>query len=196
MATPHPLPLDAEDQVFEDLDLTGQRLERRSLVGCTLRRCKLSGARLERWTLDEVRFEDCDLSVIKWGESALCDVEFVDCKLTGINWAEAHALTLAVRFERSTLDYGSFLDVPLKRLRVTGGTANDVTWADCDLRNATFDGVTLADASFLRCDLRGANFGNCEGISLDASCRLGKTKISLADALAHLHQMGLSVEMG
>ncbi|MCO4769833.1 MAG: pentapeptide repeat-containing protein [Deltaproteobacteria bacterium] len=189
------LPLDAEDEDFVDLDLSEERLERHSFVGCTFKRCRFSGTRLVRWTLDDCRFEDCDLSVAKLGDSTLRDVHFVGCKLTGINWAEAHGLTLSIRFTQCTLNYGSFLDLPLRRLTVEGGTAADVQFGDCDLRDARFDKANLAGASFVRCDLRGADFSGSEGVALDPTCRFAKTKLGLDDALGHLHRLGIAVAL-
>jgi fluoroquinolone resistance protein len=189
------LPLDAEDEVFADLDLSGERLERRALVGCTFRRCTFTGTRLLRWTLDDCRFEDCDLSLLELGDSSVRDVHLLDCKATGIDWSEAHKLTFSVRFSRCTLDYCSFIDLPLRRLHVVGGSALDAQFADCDLRNARFDGVRLDGASFLRSDLRAASFVGSQGVGLDATCRLGKTKLGLDDALAHLHRLGIAVDL-
>ncbi len=187
------LPLDDEDATFADGDWSAERLERRSFVGCRFERCRFGEARLDRWTLDDCTFVGCDLAVVRWGDTTLRDVHFVDCKLTGVDWAAAHDLTLSVRFTRCTLDYGSFIRLPLKGLRVDDSTGRDVQFADCDLQGARFDRVKLDGASFLRCDLRRASFAGSSGVALDPTCRLGKTTLGMDDALAHLHRLGIAV---
>lgn len=189
------LPLDAEDEDFVDLDLSEQRLDRHSFVACTFKRCRFSGSRWERWTMDDCQFEGCDLSLVNFGDSTLRDVHFVDCRVTGINWSSAHQLTFSSKFTDCTLDYSSFIDMPMRSMQVTGGSALDTQFADCDLRTARFERVKLRNASFIRCDLRGASFADSEGVALDPSCRFGKTKLSLNDALAHLHSLGISVDL-
>jgi hypothetical protein len=33
------------------------------------------------------------------------------------------------------------------------------------------------------------------GVALDPTCRLGKTKLGLDDALGHLHRLGIAVDL-
>lgn len=183
-----------EAATFAGLDLRGHTLERVDLVDCTLTDCLLSESKLERCSFEDVTFRGCDLGLVALGDSALRGARFVECKLTGIDWSHAHPLTFEVSFEDCVLDLCSFVGLRLRKLRIEGGRAHDVGFADSDLRDAVFEHVDLAGASFERNDLRGADLSTCANLVLrpDAN-RLRDTRLPLDAALAHLAELGIVV---
>lgn len=183
-----------EAATFDGLDLRGGRIERVELVDCLIQDSQLSEATLESCSLEDVTFRRCDLAVLQLGGTAFRGVRFEECKVTGLDWSRAQDLTFEVSFTDCVLDFSSFVGIRLKGLRIDGGRAHNVVFADCDLRDAKLRHVDLAGAQFTGNDLRGTDLSTSANVTLEPRTnRLHQTKLPVDAALKHLKQMGIVV---
>ncbi|MCP4869106.1 MAG: pentapeptide repeat-containing protein [Proteobacteria bacterium] len=183
-----------EAKSFDGLDLRGGRLERVELLDCVISDSQLSEATLDSCSFEDVTFRRCDLSVVQLGGTAFRGVKFDECKLTGLDWSRAQDLTFEVSFHDCVLDFSSFQGVRLRKLRIEGGRAHNVIFADSDLRAARLGYVDLAGAQFTGNDLRGTDLSTSVNVVLEPRTnRLHKTKLPVDAALKHLKQMGIIV---
>lgn len=185
-----------EDREIENLDLTGQRLADKEFEGCSFVSCKLHGLLLDRCRFVSCEFRSCDLSLIEPRDSSFRGVRFIDSRLTGVNWTQADTtLGLDVAFERSVLDGGSFMELPLDGLEVIGCRAQGVSFSGASLLDADFSGSDLLDSQFHGSDLRGADLSAASNVTFDPrECRLGNTKLSLDGGLRVLGRVGIVID--
>ncbi len=169
-------------------------MERLELIDCVVEDSVFAEAQLERCSFEDTTFRRCDLGVMKLGGTAFRDVRFEDCKVTGIDWSRAHDLAFDVSFADCVLDMGSFVGLRLKGLKIEGGRARDVVFADSDLRDVRFGYVDFASATFTGNDLRGADLATCANVVVEPNTnRFGKTKLPTGTAKRYLKQLGIIV---
>lgn len=184
-----------EDQDFEGLDLTGERLTDKEFEGCAFVSCKLEGVVLDRCRFVSCEFRLSDLSLFKPRDSAFRGVRFIDSRLTGVDWTQAETtLGLDVAFERSILDGSSFMELEVRGLRAIQCRAEGVNFVGASLGEADFSGTDLSDCQFSGADLRGVDFGRASNVSFDPrECRLKDTRVSLEAAVGLLGRLGVVV---
>ena len=133
--------LDATDATFDDMDLTGRRIQ----------------------DLRRVRFTRCRLGGVDLGESHFRDVHFDGCVL---DLASLRAATV----ERVTISGGRMVGIDLSGSQLTDVVLAGVGLADVTLDGARFERVDLTGADLSRvtdlASLRGAIIGEAQAVGL------------------------------
>ncbi len=72
-----------EDQTFEHVDFTVEKIQQGDYDHCVFKNCNFSGTSLSFLQFSECQFVDCDFSMTKVNQTAFKDVNFRECKLLG-----------------------------------------------------------------------------------------------------------------
>lgn len=166
-----------EDSIFEKTDFrTG--MTDTEYCGCTFTGCNFSDTALTDIMFDNCTFRGCNFSLTRF-RNLMADCTFTECKMTGADFADASKFSRGLRFDKSILDYCSFMELKLKK----------TMFVECSIREAYFDKADITGSVFDRCDLERTSFSasNLEKVDFSSSfnfsinpsmCRLKKTVFS------------------
>lgn len=146
-----------EDECFENVDFSTQKLEAQEYDHCTFLNCTFSDAVISGINFTDCIFEECDLSNCKLQNTAFKTVDFVKCKLLGLHFDDCNPFLFSVFFKQCVLDFSSFYKMKLKQ----------TTFSDCQLIEVEFNESDLSESVFLNCDLNKASFNNTNLTSCD-----------------------------
>lgn len=184
------------DARFDGIDLPDATIRFKTFEGCEFIKCRLNGVKFVECSFRNCRFDRCDLSLAAVTRCRFNGVVFKDCKLVGINWTDAQwgtaGLHQPVAFEGCTLNYGTFIGLALRKLKLTRCTAHDVDFGDADLTQADLRHTDFADSRFHHTNLTEADFTHARNYQIDAAAnKLKKTRFALPEAIALLRSLDI-----
>lgn len=175
-----------------ELVLRGRRFEY-----CTFTNCAFTEAKVLACTFLDCTFERCDLSLSSVRDSVFTRVDFRECKLMGINWAEIEQTNQFFKpfdFTNCNLNYGTFIGLDLKKVRLVECSALDADFAEADLTEAICTGTDFAESRFLHTNLSQADFTNARNYRIVPDLNTLKgAKFSLPEALSLLRNMEIVI---
>jgi fluoroquinolone resistance protein len=156
-----------EDEVFDKIDFTQQRIIKGEYDNCTFTGCNFSGTDLTEISFSECKMTDCNLSMAIIAKAAFKDVQFKNCKLLGLKFDECSDFLFSVSFELCVLHLSSFYKSRLKKTRFLGCNLKEVDFTEADLTSAVFENCDLTDAHFERTVLEKADLRTAFHYSID-----------------------------
>jgi len=148
-----------DDQTFQKIDFKESPLDS-EYESCMFDSCDFSGLSLADIRFNDCEFRRCNFSLCK----LLCNLnvaKFVECRLTGADFANIGSLSGSLWFEKSLMDYVSFVQLKMKKS----------LFIDCNLHEAYFDEADLTASVFKGCDLLRTSFNktNLEKVDFSTS---------------------------
>lgn len=177
-----------EEQKFEKVDFTKEKLQKGEYEICTFINCNFSAADLSDISFSECEFIGCNLSNAMLSLTSFKDIKFKQSKLLGLHFENCNPFLFAVNFEDCILNFSSFNKLRLKNTKFKNCTLQEVDFADADLNNAIFENCDLNGAVFENTNLEKSDFRTSYNFSIDPEInKLKKAKFS-AQGLAGLLQ--------
>ena len=137
-----------EDQKFENVNYSGEKVPCAEYVGCVFENCDFSNSNLSNIKFIDCEFHLCNLSLANLNAASLKTVKFFESKLVGLDFSNCSEFLFSVIFEKCNLQYASFFKRKLHK----------TTFKDCSLNETIFSEVDLSLSVFLNCDLINAIF--------------------------------------
>ena len=182
------------DEIFEDVDAKGEKLNGRRFENCSFKNCSFSDASFRDVTLIECKFDGCDLSNTQFTGARMRDSTFQDSKLIGINWASASALS-GVSFQKCILNLSVFQSLDLRKCAIVDCAAREADFSETNLSEANLRGTDFSGARFSNTKLEKADLRNAVNYAIDPNeNRIKKAKFSLPEAMSLLQGLGIEVE--
>ncbi|MEO8885410.1 MAG: pentapeptide repeat-containing protein [Mucilaginibacter sp.] len=175
-----------EDQTFDKLIYTEQRITGKEFQSCTFKNCDFTNSDLSNTKLLECTFEGCNLTMIKLDKTTLNDVVFKGCKLLGINFSVTQDFLFSVRFENCILDYASFMDKKMPKTHFIKTTLKEATFSRAILTGSVFDECNLNETIFNQTDLTGVDFSTAYNYIIEPELNTIKKAIFSSQGLAGL----------
>lgn len=158
-------------QIFTDLTLENERIERIEFQSCQFKRCKFVEVGFSHVTFSDCDFEQCDLSLSKFPSCTFSEVSFKESKLVGINWTQLHwplvRLSSPLYFHSSNISHSTFYDLELPNLLIEECKAHEVDFREAKLNHASFTGTDLQGSLFTHTDLQHACFNHAMNYDID-----------------------------
>jgi fluoroquinolone resistance protein len=182
-------------ETFKKVNFTRELVTEATFTECKFTRCDFTETTFRICRLMECEFDDCTLRLIKIPDTTLSQVKFSKCNLMGVNWTEANwsgwaTRMSAVEFENCVLEYGSFLGLELKKLKLKNSNAREANFSETDLTEADFAGTDLAGAIFLKTTLTKANFVGAKNYTLSVIDNKAKgARFALPEAVRLLYAL-------
>lgn len=182
------------EQVFESLDQKGIGIEDIEFEACTFKNCNFGGAIFKLCKFVDCKFEHCDLSNLQINRTVFRNTSFNHCKLLGINWANASSVA-HLNFEKSILDYSSFVGLDLRKSVIRECIAREADFADTNLGEADCKGTDFTSARFANTNLVKADFRQAINYNIRyGENKLMKTRFSLPEATLLLYGLDILLE--
>ncbi len=148
-----------EQQTFQKIDFKTIVMDS-EYDDCIFDSCDFSTLPLADIRFNECEFRRCNFSLCK----LLCNLnvaKFIECKLTGAEFTNIGSLSGSLWFEKSLMDYVSFVQLKMKKTH----------FVDCNLREAYFDEADITASVFKDCDLLRTSFNrtNLEKVDFSSS---------------------------
>jgi uncharacterized protein YjbI with pentapeptide repeats len=144
-----------EQCIFDELDLSGRKLEECEFTNCSFVSAKLTGTRFNNSV-----FTNCNLANATITGCNFFSCTFKESKLLGLQFPACESL-IGVTFEKCILDYANFRSLDLKKMDFSHSSCIEtdfslanldrVSFMNADLSHAVFNGV-----KFHMTDMRGA----------------------------------------
>ena len=186
---------------FEDVRVEHAELRKLSFAGKTFTQCTFDHVALHEtlWRgalLEDCTFVDCDLSRATLDGTKLRDVTFRRSRLMGFDWSPI-AEFAAFSLDDCDLQYATFVELSLRKLRCHHSRVTEATFDRCDLTQADFAGSDLRATRFERCELSRADFSRATGALIDPTQNKARgAKISAEGAALLAAHFGLTVTAG
>lgn len=186
-----------EQEHFEGLVLSGQRIEGVELADCTLQRCVLEEMTLRNCRFTDCTFIDCRIANPAIEHTLMTGSRFIRCGLMGVAWKTMSSgyLLPVEQFIDCQLRYHHFLEMELGKFDFSSSTVRDSMFADCTLRESSFAGCSLQGTEFFRCDLSRADFRHASGYTVDLEgCTLRGARFSFPEVVDLLNGLDIVIE--
>lgn len=184
-------------QTFKTVSYTDSLIERTAFYDCQFEQCTFNEVRFVACRFYDCVFKDCDLSLSTVRDCAFSETTFEQCKLVGINWAEMAQDTLIqkpINFLQCVLNYGTFIGLMLKGIRIEQCSVWDVDFSDTDLTDANCKECDFTESHFRHSDLTRADFTGAKNYAIDPAINtLVGTKFSLPEAINILRSMDIEL---
>ena len=187
------------DETFKKADLAKQVIKESTFSDCAFVGCTFSETAFKSCRFIECTFDDCTMKLANVENTTFSRVKFTNCHLLGVNWAEANwsewaSKLSALEFENCVLEYGTFLGLELKKLRLKDCNAREVNFSEADLTEADFSGTDFEGAVFLKANITKANFVGAKNYALNLKDIKSKgARFSLPEAVRLLHYMDIEL---
>lgn len=187
-----------ENENFKSVELPQITVTDKEFYKCTFTNCNFDNAKIENCKFEKCIFNDCNFSLVSFKDTNFSEVQFKKCKLVGINWAIAEYKSFIheapYSFNECVLNYGSFLELKLRELKVINCTATNMQFTRVDLEKADFTGTDLERTAFSHCSMVEANFITAKNYAFNpVTNNVKRAKFSMPQAITLLH--GLDIEL-
>jgi uncharacterized protein YjbI with pentapeptide repeats len=102
------------------------------------------------------------------------DVFFKGCKTLGVNFSTCRDFLFCVNFENCLLDYSSFCNKKMSKIKFVDCSLKEVNFAGADLTEAQFKNSNLLGALFNSTLLKGADFTTSYNYNIDPELNIIK----------------------
>lgn len=181
-----------DDQIFENEAFNDQIISGKEFQSCVFRNCDFSESRLLHNKFLDCIFEDCNLSMCKLEGSTLNNVLFRRSKILGVIFSECQEFLFSVEFERSMLDYSSFMGRKMLKTRFSNTSLKDVNFTAANLSGSVFEQSDLLHTIFNGTDLSAVNFSSAFNYDIDPELNIMRKAIFSSQGLQGLltrHQL-------
>ncbi len=183
-----------EDQDFDNIDFSKQKLTEAAYENCVFIGCNFSGVNLAKTSFSECRFIDCNLSMVKLSGTTLRDIQFEGCKLLGLHFEDCSDFLFSVSFDNCILNLSSFYKRKLKKTIFKNCSLHEVDFTEADLSLAQFDNCDLNRATFINTNLEKADFRSAYNYTIDPEQnRIKKARFSLDGLAGLLHKYDIEI---
>lgn len=183
-----------ESVEFRNLQSGGKGITEKEFYKCTFTGCSLSRAVFTSCEFEKCVFDTCDISLLNLRDIRLTDIEFVNCKAVGVTWP-AFKMPGDYSLKNCKLDNGIFMGLNLNGIQMTGCSATDIDFSDCNLTKAVFDGTDFARSRFIKANLTQADFSGAHNYTLDPNLnKLKKTIFSFPEVTALLNSFDIIIK--
>lgn len=196
-------PFDSEQkeyfsQSFNNLDLSGQRIEEIDFEDCSFTDANFSETVFKRCKFIDCQFNHCNISNAKFAHTRFTEVEFIECKVIGIDWTKAAwpnlALFSPIKFRKCVINDSTFWGLSLNELVIDECRAHYVDFRSGSFREANFQHTDFANALFNETDLSGADFTEATNYQIDLNYnKLKSAKFSRYEAVHLLDSLGIEL---
>lgn len=187
-------------EYFEDINFEHKRFDLEALPAgeyedCNFSHCVFSKANLSNYRFSNCIFDTCDLSMAIITGTLLRDVQFKDCKMLGLRFDECSNFIISMNFENCTLNFSSFFQLKLKKIKFNNCSLQEVDFVETNLTGASFDNSNLQRAVFARSILEQADFRTATNFSIDPeNNKMTKAKFSNQNIAGLLDKYNLSIK--
>lgn len=184
-----------EDQSFQAIDYTGEKLNKAEYENCSFVNCVFSTTDISNLSFTDCVFENCDLSNAKLKNAAFRDVKFKESKLVGLHFQNCSEFLFSVEFTNCQLNLSSFYKRNLKRAKFKNCALHEVDFTEADLMASIFDNCDLAGAIFENTNLQQVDFRTSFNYSIDPELnRIKKAKFSRSEVVGLLNKYNIEIE--
>ncbi|HML39699.1 MAG TPA: pentapeptide repeat-containing protein [Bellilinea sp.] len=188
-----------QGEKYKNLNFEQARIQRTEFVNCTFNRVNLREADFLYSKFHECTFTNCDLSLSSVKGCVFNQVRFEDCTLVGINWIESawgkSRFSKPADFYRCALNYGTFVGLNLKTVKLSGCTIHNVDFSDVDLTGADCTKSDFTNSRFNHTNLTEADFRGATNYVIAPNDNiLKKTHFTLPEAMALLYGLDIILE--
>lgn len=187
-----------EGETFKKLALAGQRFSGKRFESCIFSKCAFNEAFFMACRFQDCTFTGCDFSMAHLDGCAFSGCRFDHCRLIGINWTEtdwARQKTLMIKpvdFHDCVLNHSLFMWMNLKRVAITGCTAQEVDFSEADLTGANCTGTDFHNSRFWHTNLTEADLTDAHDYAISPSLNtLKQTRFSLPEAMSLLYNLDI-----
>ena len=103
-----------EDQVFKNVDYTGEKFAKSEFDGCEFINCDFSKSNLSNIDFMDCSFGGCNFSLAVLDNTRIKNIKFKDCRLMGIDFSKCNNFLFAASFANCQMDYCSFYQKKMK----------------------------------------------------------------------------------
>ncbi|MEQ8583250.1 MAG: pentapeptide repeat-containing protein [Marinoscillum sp.] len=183
-----------EEQVFNGVNFTEQRLDKGEYNLCRFVNCSFSGVDLSYLVFSECVFENCDLSNARMNSSSWKEVQFNECKLLGLIFSDCNPFLIAMNFRGCQLNFSSFYQLNLKGSKFEQCSLHEVDFTETNLTGASFYQSDLSGAIFENTILEKSDFRSAQNYALDPELnKLKKAKFSMPEVVGLLHKLDIHI---
>jgi len=183
-----------EEQVFNGVNFTEQRLKKGEYNRCQFTNCLFSGVDLSYMVFSECVFENCDLSNARLNSTSWKEVQFNECKLLGLIFSDSNPFLMAMNFRGCQLNFSSFYQLNLKGSQFQQCSLHEVDFTETNLTGASFHQSDLSGAIFEQTTLEKADFRAAQNYSIDPALnKLKKARFSMPDVVGLLYKLDIQI---
>lgn len=183
-------------QKFVELQLSEETIEAKEFENCTFSRCAFIEVVFARCRFLDCVFDGCTLSAVQVPNSSFPGARFIRSKVIGVDWSKARATSFgALEFIECELNYSSFAQVAVKKLKLKQCRCREVDFVEADLTDGDFEGTDFELSRFFKTNLTNANFRKASNYSIDVRNNIiKKAQFSLPEAIALLRSLDILLE--
>ena len=184
-----------EDQLFESIDFTTERLLGTEYDNCRFVNCNFNNVSLVGFKLIECSFTDCNLSMVKMDAATLRDVTFKGCKILGMHFESCDQFIFSVTLHDCNLSFCSFYKMKMKKMKFSNCILHEADFTETDLSAGIFDNCDLAGAKFENTILEKTDFRSAYNYTFDPGInKIKKARFSMAGLPGLLAKYDLNIE--
>lgn len=163
---------------------------------CIFVKCSFSETAFNDCKFRDCVFKGCDLNLIGVKGCAFENTRFEDSQLIGVNWTDTtwakNKFLKPVDFLGCLLNLSTFMNLNLKKIKLTKCVARDVDFTEANMTQANCTATDFSNSRFMRTNLTEADFTGATNYSITANLNtLKKTKFSLPEAMSLLYSLDI-----
>jgi fluoroquinolone resistance protein len=161
--------------------------------------CQFIGINFSDFNFKSVSFTDCQFKNCNLANQDLTNVvfrsvQFESCNLIGINFCILQRLDTP-EFLNCKMNFSSFQQLKLKKIKLINCQALDVDFSGCDLSESVFTSSMMAGSNFNGASLINADFRLAKDYLFDLRvAKVKGLKLSMPEALSLIQVLDVSVE--
>ncbi|MFA5326179.1 MAG: pentapeptide repeat-containing protein [Prolixibacteraceae bacterium] len=184
-----------EDQLFNGIDYSAQKLTHTEFDGCKFQNCDFSNSDLTESDFINCSFENCNFSNAKISGAGMKEVLFTGCKLIGNHFETCSDFLFSVNFKNCSLDYSSFFRKKMKKAKFDNCSLKEVDFSETDLSAAEFHACDLTQTVFENSILEKTDFRSAYNFSIDPDKnKIKKARFSTSGLAGLLEKYKLDIE--
>lgn len=183
---------------FNELLLSGQKIDSTSFEDCTFTNCDFSETEFTNCKFIDCHFLQCNLSILKIKGCQFIDVVIKDSKAIGIDWTKAKwpniSLFSPLKFYQCILNDSTFMGLSLSEIVIEDCRAHEVDFRDGSFCDANFSATDFTNSFFNKTNLSGADFTEAVNYQIDINYNnLKGAKFSRHEAVYLLESLGIEL---
>lgn len=182
------------DQIFNSIDYSEQKLNKKEYEYCTFRNCEFSKAKIFNSRFLETEFIDCNFSNANLSQSSFQKVSFNNCKMLGLKFDECNQFNFAAFFENCQLNHCSFYQMNLNRTKFNKSQLIGVDFIEANLKTTKINHCDLLNARFENTNLEKADFSGSFNYSIDPELnRVKGARFSFPEVIGLLDKFDIKI---